>query len=47
MTTRTKDAIVITILMLTGLAMIGDLHRIILRAVWPYVQMFWETYIAF
>ncbi len=24
-----------------------DLHRVALRAAWPYVEAFWFTYIAF
>lgn len=43
MTTRTKDAAVLAIVMIAGLAfLIGDLHRTILRAVWPYVTAFFD-----
>lgn len=37
MTTRTKDAILLTVVMLAGLAMIGDLHRIFFRWAFPII----------
>jgi len=37
MTTRTKDAIIVTVLMLLGLAFIGDLHRTVLAWAWPII----------
>ena len=37
MTTRTKDAITVTVLMLLGLAFIGDLHRTFLAWAWPII----------
>lgn len=43
MTTTTRQAIFITILMIGGIAFfVGDLHRIILQAVWPYIEAFWD-----
>jgi hypothetical protein len=30
-----------------GLALALDVHRIILRAVWPSIESFWFTFIAF
>lgn len=39
MTTTTRQAIFITVLMVGGIAfLVGDLHRIILQAVWPYIE---------
>jgi hypothetical protein len=37
MTTRTQDATLVTIVMLVGLAMIFDLHRIFFRWAWPII----------
>jgi hypothetical protein len=37
MTTSTKDAITVTVLMLLGLAFIGDLHRTFLAWAWPII----------
>jgi hypothetical protein len=38
MTTKTKDAVIVTLIMLGGLAVfVGDLHRVILKAVWPVI----------
>ena len=43
MTTRTKDAIIVTIVMLGGIAIaVGDLHRVILRAVWPAITAYFD-----
>lgn len=43
MTTQTKDAVIVTIVMIGGVAMLaGDLHRTILQVVWPYVEAFYE-----
>lgn len=46
MTTTTRQAILATVLIIGGIAfLVGDLHRIILSAVWPYMVSFWDTYI--
>lgn len=38
MTTKTKDAVLITVLLIGGIAVVvGDLHRTILAAVWPVI----------
>jgi hypothetical protein len=37
MSTRTQDATLVTIVMLVGLAMIFDLHRIFFRWAWPII----------
>jgi hypothetical protein len=45
---ETKKAALIATAMILGIAfLVGDLHRIILQAVWPLVESFWFTYIAF
>lgn len=37
MTTTTRQAITIAILMIGGIAiLVGDLHRLAIKAVWPY-----------
>lgn len=41
MTTKTKDAVIVTILLLGGIAVaVGDLHRTILQAVWPAITAY-------
>lgn len=41
MTTKTKDALILAILLIGGLAVfVGDLHRIILREVWPVITAY-------
>jgi hypothetical protein len=41
MTTKTKDAVIITAIMLAGLAVfVGDLHRTILQAAWPVISSY-------
>ena len=41
MTTKTKDAIIVTVIMLAGLAVfVGDLHRTILQATWPVITAY-------
>lgn len=41
MTTKTKDAVIVTVLLLGGTAFLaGDLHRVILREVWPVVTAY-------
>ncbi len=48
MTTTTRQAITIAVLMIGGIAfLVSDLHRIIIAAVWPYLESFWATNIAF
>lgn len=43
MTTRTKDAIIVTIVMIGTIAVaVGDLHRVILRAVWPVITAYFD-----
>lgn len=47
MTTRTKDAVILTILIIGGLAFaVGDLHRIILREVWPVVTAYLDWLVS-
>jgi hypothetical protein len=41
MTTRTKDAVILTAILLGGIAVfVGDLHRTILQAVWPLITAY-------
>ena len=41
MTTKTKDAVIVTAIMLGGLAVfVGDLHRTILQAAWPVISSY-------
>jgi len=41
MTTRTKDAIILTAILLGGIAVfVGDLHRTILQATWPVITAY-------
>lgn len=43
MTTKTKDAVFVTLFMIIGLAVtVGDLHRIILQAVWPVMIAYFD-----
>lgn len=43
MTTKTKDAVIVTIVMLGAIAIaVGDLHRVILRAVWPVITAYFD-----
>lgn len=43
MTATTRRALTITGLMLAGVFFIaGDMHRIILAEVWPYIEAFWN-----
>ena len=45
--TNTKDAVLFALLIILGAAVfIGDLHKIILRAVWPYLVTFYDTFIG-
>ena len=40
MSTRTKDAAMVTVVMLLGLAMIFDLHRTFLAWAWPILTAY-------
>lgn len=41
MTTRTKDALTVAVIMIAGIAVfVGDLHRTILQAVWPVITAY-------
>ncbi len=43
MTTRTKDAIILTAILLGGIAVfVGDLHRTILQATWPIITAYFD-----
>ncbi len=43
MTTRTKDALILTVIMIAGIAVfVGDLHRTILQAVWPLITAYYD-----
>lgn len=43
MTTKTKDAVIVTAIMVGGLAVfVGDLHRTILQAVWPAITAYFD-----
>lgn len=45
--TSRKDAALFALLVIFGAAVfIGDLHKIILGAVWPHLKAFWDTYIG-
>ncbi len=47
-TIETRRAALVATLMVLGVAVLaGDLHRTIIRWAWPFVTMFWDTYIAF
>lgn len=48
MTQITRRAITLSVLFLGTFTFLAlDLHRTILRAVWPYLESFWATNIAF
>lgn len=47
MTNRAQFTIFATAALALGLAIAFDLHRVILRAVYPLLESFWFTYIAF
>lgn len=41
MTTRTKDAVIVTLILIGSIAVfVGDLHRTILQAVWPVITAY-------
>ncbi len=43
MTTRTKDAVIVTLILIAGIAVfVGDLHRTILQAVWPVITAYYD-----
>jgi hypothetical protein len=42
MTETTKAALIATGIVLGAAFLIGDLHRVILQAVWPYVEALYE-----
>jgi hypothetical protein len=42
MTTKTSEAITITVVMLVGLAMMFDLHRTFLAWAWPIVTAYFN-----
>ena len=42
MTETTKVALIATGIVLGVAFLVGDLHRIILQAVWPYVEALYE-----
>jgi hypothetical protein len=43
MTTRTKDAVFVTVVLLGAIAVfVGDLHRTILQAVWPVLIAYFD-----
>jgi uncharacterized membrane protein YgdD (TMEM256/DUF423 family) len=43
MTTRTKDAITVAVILIAGIAVfVGDLHRTILQAVWPVLIAYFD-----
>lgn len=47
MTTKTKDAVIITILLLGGIAVaVGDLHRTFLAWAWPIVTAYLDWLVA-
>jgi hypothetical protein len=46
-TLQTRHAALLALLIVGGLAfLVGDLHRVIIRAVWPFIETFWDTYIG-
>ena len=48
MSDRTRRAITLSVLFLGAFTFLAlDLHRTILRAVWPYLESFYFTNIAF
>ncbi len=43
MTTRTKDAVIVALILIGGIAVfVGDLHRTILQAVWPVITAYYD-----
>ncbi len=43
MATKTKDAVILSILIIGGIAVaVGDLHRTILQAAWPFITAFFD-----
>jgi hypothetical protein len=43
MTIQTRQAALIGTLMILGIgALVGDLHKIVIGAVWPYLVMVWD-----
>jgi hypothetical protein len=43
MTTRTKDALTVAVIMIAGIAVfVGDLHRTILQATWPVITAYFD-----
>lgn len=48
MTAVTRRALTLGALWLAGFTFLAlDLHRTLIRAVWPYLESFWATNIAF
>lgn len=48
MSATTRRAITLSVLFLGAFTFLAlDLHRTLLRAVWPYLESFWATNIAF
>lgn len=41
--TATRQAVLAAVLIIAGIAfLVGDLHRTILQAVWPFLEAFWD-----
>lgn len=48
MNATTRRAITLSVLFLGAFTFLAlDLHRTLIRAVWPYLESFWATNIAF
>ena len=45
-TIQTRQAALIAVLMIAGIAFfVGDLHKEILKVLWPLLEAFWDTHI--
>lgn len=43
MTTRTKDALTVAVILIAGIAVfVGELHRTILQAAWPVITAYFD-----
>jgi hypothetical protein len=45
---QTRQAALIAVIMVLGIAfLVGDLHKVILQAVWPYFELFYDRYFGY
>lgn len=46
-TIQTRQAALLAIIIVLGVGVIaGNLHQVIIGAVWPYITAFWDTHIG-